>query len=360
MLILKKFILANKNKVLALLLFLGTIFLFISYETIGLHNTKQTNIESVTNSNIISSRESINELNKNLKEEMTSEEREITNSLLTEAKQNLKTEESKLVAIKNKDYDRYYELVYQTNLSIQEQINKNASDKEQPAIYANDNYLDSYNSWYEQVKKSGQKFSEALGSNSSGIGALNYILSVIGGIFGLVLLTFLCGDVLSNEFPNGLRYFHLIKKSRNKIQNQYLLIPILTVMIFLVVLLFIVFLVVSLQYGVGAWHFPQFIIGAQFQYYAGYVLIWRILYLMAFLFFITTLGQLISQIIKKPYIPSAVITLILVGYSLIQSQDFMRSFIKWIPLTYLNVNTVFNLSNGEKSWPDSGNYLFRF
>ncbi len=353
MLVFKKIMMNKKNKILCLLILLGISILFISYETVGLHNTEKTNLKHVTQLNIKNSKKAIGLLSDSLKENLSIDEKKNTEKQLADAKKSLELEKSKLEAINSKNYNRFYELDHSTYSLLMKRL-----DEDPTSAAINNDFVKSYNSWYLKVKASGQNFAEAMGANASGIGAVSYILMTLGGLFGLVAFTLIVGDSLSSEFPNGLRYFHLMRWKKSKIQFQYFFIPLVIVAGGLSTVLIFVFLIATMQYGIGSPDFPQLLIGAKFQRYAGEILIWQIVYLIAALVFITTLGQLISQIVKKAYISSAIIILILVGYSTLQTQESMKNVIKWVPLTYLNVNTVFNLSDGTKNWPDSGNYLF--
>lgn len=355
MLILKKFISNKKNKVLGLLAVIGLISLFISYETVYLHLFPDRNNTITTQKNIEASKKGIQGMTEYLKGALLEDERkEVENSLVGEQKR-LDLEEKQLKSLKKKDYNEFYRLAYLINKSDLEEIKKIPLNNQ-----ADNNVLfyEAFASWYSKVKESGQNFPEVLASNASGIGAVGFILVTLGGLSGLVFLTLFCGDVLANEFPNGLRYYHLMKRKRGLLQFQYLFIPILVLMGIIAIGLFIPFTIASFQYGIGSVKFPEFLEGAIFQEYAGEKLLWRIIYLFLVLIFITTLGQLLSQLIKKPYVPSAIIVLILVGYSTLQTQEVMKNLIKWIPLTYLNVNTVFSLSNEKKDWPNTGNFLF--
>ena len=139
---------------------------------------------------------------------------------------------------------------------------------------------------------------------------------------------------------------------------QHLFIPTAFVSMLILSALLVFVLIAGLQFGLGSWSFPNFIVGATYDIFQGEELLWRLLYLLLSILFITSLGQLLSQVIRKAYIPSAIIALLMVVYSAIHTHEVMRPVIKWISLTYLNINTVFQFSNGEKAWAISGNFLF--
>lgn len=160
------------------------------------------------------------------------------------------------------------------------------------------------------------------------------------------------------EMPNGLRYYHLMKKDKKMLHFQHLFIPVGFVLLLILSALLVFALIAGLQFGMGSWNFPNFVVGAIYDVFQGEELLWRLLYLLLSILFITSLGQLLSQFIRKAYIPSAIIALLIVTYSVIHTHEAMKTIIKWIPLTYLNINTVFQFSNGENSWPTSGNFLF--
>jgi hypothetical protein len=353
MFILKKFLLNNKNKVILLLLILGSAFLFFGFETFGTHTSKEVNLSVITQSNIKNTKKSIEVLQESVKSGQGSDEEE---QAIIDFTESLKLEEKMLQAVKVKNYEEYYRL---NDLENQKVIAAMEKEEGTPgSAVGNVETPKAMSLWYRQVKASGQKFSEGVGQNPSGLGAADYILNGLGGLFGIVLLTLLCGDVLGNEMPQGMRYFHLIKKRKSTIQAQYLLTPVLSVLSLILVLTAVCFIIGALQYGIGSVKYPTFNIGSTYTIYQGELLICRWVYLVLVLLFVTSLGQLLSQFVKKAYISSAIIVLLVVGYSVLETQKFMEHVVKWVPLTYLNVNTILQWSDGQKSWPISGDFLF--
>lgn len=356
MFIFKKFISDPKNKIVALILFLSIFFFFISYQTVGLKMSTKYGLVSSTKVNVKSGEKGISELSEYLKGDIKEDEKANDEKLLDRMKQQLAVDKEKLEAATKKDYKEFYRLEEKNALLFLKSIDEEG--EKSPMTGANKDYFSSYITWYNQAKLTHQKFAEIIGANASGFGWLNYLLSALGGLFGLILITVLCGDALGNEFPNGLRFYHLLKKRRSKLQFDYLFVPIITALIIIVGGLIIPLIIAIIQFGIGDYKFPEFVVNATYTQYAGELLIWKVIYFVLALLFITSLGQLISQFIKKAYISSAIIVLVLVGYSILETQKVMQDFIKWIPLTYLNITKVIYLSNGDKNWPDTGNYLF--
>ena len=272
--------------------------------------------------------------------------------------EDLKLNKAKLQALGENNYNEFWRL---DNIFIEKMIKKiEESEKngDEKFFIGNKETDKAFSRWYHQVLASGQDFSQLPGMTPSSIGAALYILIGLEGLYGLILLTFICGDTLAMEMPNGLRYYHLMKKDKKMLHFQHLFIPAGFVLLLILSALLIFALIAGLQFGMGSWNFPNFVVGAIYDVFQGEELLWRLLYLLLSILFITSLGQLLSQFIRKAYIPSAIIALLMVTYSVIHTHEAMKTIIKWIPLTYLNINTVFQFSNGENSWPTSGNFLF--
>lgn len=355
MFILKKFVSNIKNKILLSLLFIGLIFQFVAFKTVGTHLPHGLGLENTTQENIKASEKSIKELKSFIE---SGDPPENAEELLKEFNDELKLDKTKLQALEENNYNEFWRLDNLYNEQRIKKLEEAQKNGEELPFGGGYEHFKATSKWYHQVLASGQDFSQLPGMNPSSIGAALYILIGLGGLYGLILLTFICGDALAMEMPNGLRYYHLMKKDKKVLHFQHLFIPTGFVLLLILSTLLVFALIAGLQFGIGSWNFPNFVVGAIYDVFQGEELLWRLLYLLLAILFITSLGQLLSQFIRKAYIPSAVIALLLVTYSIIHTHEAMKTIIKWIPLTYLNINTVLQFSNGENSWPTSGNLLF--
>ncbi|MEY8457892.1 hypothetical protein [Lactococcus ileimucosae] len=355
MFILKKFVSSNKNKVLLSLLLIGLILQFIAFETVGTNLPNGYKLENTTQENIKATEKSIKEI-KNLIESGDSSEE--NKNFLAKYEEEVKANKAKLQTLEENNYNEFWRLENLHNEKMLKKLEEAEKKGEESSLVGGHEYIKSLSKWYHQVLASGQDFTQAPGLNPSGLGAAQYILIGLGGLYGLILLTFICGDTLAMEMPNGLRYYHLMKKNKKVLHFQHLFIPAGFVLLLILSALLVFALIAGLQFGIGSWTFPNFVVGATYDLFQGEELLWRLLYLLLAILFITSLGQLLSQFIRKAYIPSAIVALLLVTYSVIHTHEVMKTIIKWIPLTYLDINTVFQFSNGENSWPTSGDFLF--
>ncbi|MBL3716584.1 hypothetical protein AALM99_09505 [Lactococcus muris] len=355
MFILKKFLSNNKNKVLLSLLLIGLILQFIAFETVGTNLPTNINQKVITQENIHFNEKNIKETEILIESENPPEN---VQEILVELQEDLKLNKEKLHALEKNNYKEFWRLENLHNEKTLKKLEEAEKKGEESSLVGGHEHIKSMSKWYHQVLNSGQDFTQAPGLNPSGLGAAQYILIGLGGLYGLILLTFICGDTLAMEMPNGLRYYHLMKKDKKVLHFQHLFIPAGFVLLLILFALLVFALFAGLQFGMGSWNFPDFVVGATYDLFQGEELLWRLLYLLLAILFITSLGQLLSQFIRKAYIPSAIIALLLVTYSVIHTHEVMKTIIKWIPLTYLDINTVLQFSNGENSWPTSGDFLF--
>lgn len=319
MFILKKFVSSNKNKVLISLLFIGLIFQFVAFKTVGTHPPNGLGLEDTTQENIKASEKSIRELKSFIE---SGDPPESAEELLRELNDELKLDKAKLQALEVNNYNEFWRLDNLYNEQRIKKLEEAQKNGEEVPFGGGYEYFKATSKWYHQVLDSGQDFTQSPGVNPSSIGAALYIF--IG-----------CGDTLAMEMPNGLRYYHLIKKDKKMLHFQHLFIPTGFVLLLILSALLVFALIAGLQFGMGSWNFPNFVVGAIYDVFQGEELLWRLLYLLLAILFITSLGQLLSQFIRKAYIPSAIIALLLVTYSVIHTHEAMKTIVKWIPFNLL-------------------------
>ncbi|MDG6136135.1 hypothetical protein NF702_02605 [Lactococcus petauri] len=220
MFILKKFVSSNKNKVLISLLFIGLIFQFVAFKTVGTHPPNGLGLEDTTQENIKASEKSIRELKSFIE---SGDPPENAEELLRELNDELKLDKAKLQALEVNNYNEFWRLDNLYNEQRIKKLEEAQKNGEEIPFGGGYEYFKATSKWYHQVLDSGQDFTQAPGVNPSSIGAALYILIGLGGLYGLILLTFICGDTLAMEMPNGLRYYHLMKKDKKCfISNIYL------------------------------------------------------------------------------------------------------------------------------------------
>ncbi|MDR0200192.1 MAG: hypothetical protein LBI43_06420 [Streptococcaceae bacterium] len=268
-------------------------------------------------------------------------------SELNMLKENLPLFQIQKKAIQEKNYTKFYDAQYE--------INKNSKDKSQ----LDSSNSKSFNAWYNEVKASGQAFPEAQGEDPMAYSAFLEANGDLNGILILVLVSVLVSDFLSWQFPNKLRLWRVLKVKREKIQIMTLLVPIITVFSVVCFLFICYFIYLGFSVGWGSPKFPAGMFGEYSNMPVWQAGVWGLAYFAVILIFLSSLGQFLTLIVKRSFLPLIVTVLILVGYSQLMTQDFMKHVIKFIPLTYLGSGTVVQLSGGSPApWPLGGNVLF--
>lgn len=256
---------------------------------------------------------------------------------LTEIKNSMTHLEQQKSAWQAKNFNLFYQLNNENSLMILADYKSNRK-----SITGNIQQVKDSVIFYNKAKISGQNFSMTMGENDSGLGVFSYLSAWESSIVLLVIYSLICGDFLNNEFPNGLRFYKLARTEKKKLVNVYLLVPISLTFGISVTVFALFYIFTGVSSGFGSLNFP-YQVNHGVIITAGQVMIWSVLYLLLTLIFITTLGQLLAILLKKPYLSSTVLVLIFICYSVLQSQNFMKPFFPWIPLSYLGSGQILSL-----------------
>lgn len=322
--VIKKYSLDKKNIVLLLVMILLLIALYI-VNVYTLPNNEQKVLISTTDSSI-----QINQQN-------LSTAKGISAINLNHQLEKLKAEKS---ALEKNNYNEYYKLDNELNLQTLSDYKKNPKD-----FYNFDPVqIKQSIAYYDLVRKSGQGFPVMEGENPKALGIFNYSTSWLSSVILLIFFALLCGNFLSEEFTEKIRFYHLVHINKRKILLYYLFTPVLLVFSALVIFFALLFAIRLFSNGWGSFTFPfgngDFVTSPIWQ-----IGLWSFLYLFLTLVFIASLGQFFALITKKTMLPVSILIIILVGFTLLEQQSFMQGIIKWIPFSYLGSGQVIHYSS---------------
>ena len=322
--VIKKYVLDKKNMILLLVMLLLLVALYI-FNVFVLPNNEQELLISSTNSSIQITQQSL---------------KESKGTSLATLNQQLEKLIAEKSALERNNYNEYYKLDNALNRQTLSDYEKN------PKAFYNFDPLQAKQAiaYYNSVRKSGQDFPAMQGENPKALGLFNYSTAWLSSVILLVFFSLVCGNFLSEEFTEKIRFYQLVHINKTKILLYYLFTPVLIVFSAIIVLFGILFGVRLYENGLGSFTFPfgtgDFVTSPIWQ-----IGLWSFAYLFLSLIFIASLGQFFALITKKAMLPVSILIVILVGFTLLEQQTFMRGIIKWIPFSYLGSGQVIHYSS---------------
>ncbi|MDR1606752.1 MAG: ABC transporter permease [Streptococcaceae bacterium] len=242
---------------------------------------------------------------------------------------------AEVLALKNKDLDKFTDLENQVNILQLKAISEKDSQE----------YRDLVSSikYYDAVKKVKGKVAPIINDTSeaafvTGRSALSWLSSTV--IF--VLLTVLIADVVSGEIESSqIRFYQLMGGRKFKHLLLKLLIPIMVVFSVTLLSFLLQYVINGLMNTFGTWRYPYQDSDSRL------IPIWQVMLktlglFTATLLFIASLGQFLSLIFKKSLVVIGIIVILLTGFLTFEGEEWFQPIKKFLPFEYLGYGRLLN------------------
>lgn len=168
------------------------------------------------------------------------------------------------------------------------------------------------------------------------------IVSWLSSTSFLVLFTILLADNLSSEIESSqIRLYHFLGRGKVSHLITKLIVPVFWTFLATIMSFGVLYLVKGIMDGFGTWQYPYLTEDKTI------VPIWSItlksvLLFLSSLFFITSLGQLLSLAFKKSLVTIGMIVVSLTGFATIAQEEWFQSMKKFFPFEYMGYGQILN------------------
>lgn len=168
------------------------------------------------------------------------------------------------------------------------------------------------------------------------------IVSWLSSTSFLVLFTILLADNLSSEIESSqIRLYHFLGRGKVSHLITKLIVPVFWTFLATIMSFGVLYLVKGIMDGFGTWQYPYLTEDKTI------VPIWSItlksvLLFLSSLFFITSLGQLLSLVFKKSLVTIGMIVVSLTGFATIAQEEWFQSMKKFFPFEYMGYGQILN------------------
>ncbi|WP_162012285.1 ABC transporter permease [Streptococcus sp. S784/96/1] len=168
------------------------------------------------------------------------------------------------------------------------------------------------------------------------------IVSWLSSTTFLVLFTILLADNLSSEIESSqIRLYHFLGRGKVSHLITKLIVPVFWTFLATIMSFGVLYLVKGVMDGFGTWQYPYLTEDKTI------VPIWSItlksvLLFLSSLFFITSLGQLLSLVFKKSLVTIGMIVVSLTGFATIAQEEWFQSMKKFFPFEYMGYGQILN------------------
>ncbi|MFC5630058.1 MULTISPECIES: ABC transporter permease [Streptococcus] len=168
------------------------------------------------------------------------------------------------------------------------------------------------------------------------------IVSWLSSTTFLVLFTILLADNLSSEIESSqIRLYHFLGRGKVSHLITKLIVPVFWTFLATIMSFGVLYLVKGVMDGFGTWQYPYLTEDKTI------VPIWSItlksvLLFLSSLFFITSLGQLLSLVFKKSLVTIGMIVVSLTGFATIAQEEWFQSMKKFFPFEYMGYDQILN------------------
>lgn len=328
---LKRFISNPKNKICLILLIVIFFGLFSVNQTIFKQKFYESD-KAIVKLNLQQTKENIIQLERELLLNPTDSELE---EYLELARKEEEITAEQLVALEKKDF-RLFAQLEQTLVQGRMSLITDKSSEEYQDLLAKSNY-------YHAVVSSGGTFSSSANSvTDAAFLTGRLMMSWLSSTVIFIIVTVLVADSVSNEIEssqirfysllNGRLFGHLIIK---------LLVPVFAVLVAVISAFSVIYVIQGGLDNFGTWHYPYLMTD-------GVLLpIWEIalrsifLFIIA-LFYLGSLGQLLSLVLKKSLLVTGSIVVMQVAFLSFSQEEWFQSIKLFLPFEYLSYGQLLN------------------
>ena len=333
---LKKFILNNRY---LLALISSLIIVYSVYNTISFTNIFKNNITSLVQevqTNEKSVQDNIETTEESLKTTKVKAEDDNLNNTLSDLNQEDNIYQKQIAVIGVNDINEYYHLQKEIDqLYFKQNGNQSSSGQ--------DKFLKAEIKYIKTVQE--RKLSHAFGNFHQ-----QFIPILTSSLF-IVLFASMVSILVATSYESKENRFYRfagIDLQKNLIIK--VLSGTLATFAWIIISSIIYFLVIGVVNGFGAWNYPAYLGDSDLK--TGFTLtnltipngildLGSILYLFFVIFFLASLGALISVFVKRSMVVVGVIALFVMGYSMIGNVSWIISIRRFVPLSYLEPLKLF-------------------
>ncbi|MBM7641947.1 ABC transporter permease [Streptococcus loxodontisalivarius] len=335
---LKRFINNPKNRI---------CFIFIILLIFGLSLFHQLNNQSSDNVVLDNVRMNLQQSQQELEVLEQKVKATPSDSDLSEKLEDVKTEvdimSKEILALEDNALDTFIDLEHELDLHRLQLISQKGSEEYQEIKTRID--------YYDAVKSSGGSPSISINDTEESIfTTFSSMISWLSSTTFFILFTVLVSDLVSRDLESTQVRFYQLMGGKKVSQLLSKLLVAVFVTFFLTILCFLVLLLIKgFLTGFGIWNYPYLLIEGTI------VPIWKIGVKTVYIFlisliFMTSLGQLLSLILKKSILVIGLITVILTGFMTLSMEEWFQPFKAFIPIEYMGYGQIVNDS---KYLPDN-------
>ena len=329
---LKKFILNKRNRYL-LALISSLIIVYSVYNTISFTNIFKNNITTLAQEVQTTEKtvqDNIETTEESLKTTKVKAESDDLNNTLSDLNQEDNIYQKQIAAIGANDINEYYHLQKEIDQLYFKQNGNKSSSGQDKFLKAEIKYIKTV-----QERKLDFEAMPTMQSHAFGNFHQQFIPILTSSLF-IVLFASMVSILVATSYESNL----IIK----------VLSGTLATFAWIIISSIIYFLVIGVVNGFGAWNYPAYLGDSDLK--TGFTLtnltipngildLGSILYLFFVIFFLASLGALISVFVKRSMVVVGVIALFVMGYSMIGDVPWIISIRRFVPFSYLEPLKLF-------------------
>ncbi len=366
---LTRFILNKRNKYL-LTLISALIVFYAAYSTLSFISFFGQNQISVLSENTKSNKkealDNINSLESVLKSSKLISEIDNTRNSISDMTKNVNLYQSQIDALSNKNVNEYYALQKELDkIQLAENTNQLNSEQENKRLNQEIKYIDTVQNRHLNFEVLPSPQSHAFGNFQQ------QFIPILSSSLFIVLFASMVSITIASGYEakeNQLYQFTGIDSRKTLLAK--VCSGTLATFVWLLVSGLVYFIIIGSVNGFGNWNYPAYLANASLT--TGYTItnltipngivdIGSLFYLFFVIFFLASLGALISVFVKRSMVVVGVIALLVLGYSMIENVGWIVPFHRYIPMSYFSPLTLFgNPSSlaGRYSLLVGATYLF--
>lgn len=327
---LKRFLKNPKNKICLLLLAL----LFVTLFTLNVTTFNKRLLEmdiATSQLNLQQAQQAVKILEKEIK--LSPDNKKLKDSL-NFAKKEEKIIEQQILSLKESNFEKFAELENELDLSRIRLYSKESEDYQR---------LDAKIKYHNTIKSVNGKFSPTANSiNESAFLVGRSMMSWLSSTTVFIIISVLIADAISNDIESSkIRFYQLIGGRKTKHLILKLIVPIFVVTSITIFSFLLLYLIQGWLFDFGTWKYPYFTLDGSI------IPIWEvtlktcILFISA-LFFISSLGELLSLVFKRSLVVIGLLSVFLTGFATLEHEEWFQPLKKFLPFEYLGFGQIVN------------------
>lgn len=317
----RRILFSRKNKLLfIILIFLLFVLAFYSSSLKLSNNIKS--LEVFVDTNISYTNQSLKKFNY---EDNSDVPKEIVAGIIKENETRLKLYNDQKMAIQKKDLTQFHRIQLKINqLEIE-------NSKGQDIIYLKDE-----NAYINDVLAKKLEFENYPQAQLRSFGIIHEVLFplLFSSLFYIIIML-ISGLSLATDFENNHMKLYKTPVFREKnIVLTTFTANVTVVGIWYILAVAVYIISVGLMNGFGALNYPSAIPGLNLME-NGKIDLLYLLWGFLMIIFVTAFGTWISLILKRSSVVVALFAILVLGYDMIKNQEFMKDFLQFLPMTYL-------------------------